>query len=105
MFVPVATEYVLWEERLPEVIVRFGEPVLVSREQSALGAADRWTALFEQRLSETQDALALEAQGRNPNAFKTILSGGAGQGGIYDLWGAMKAKLRGERFKKAHGVK
>ena len=105
MFLPVATEYVFWEERLPEVLIRFGEPVRVTPKKSKSVAADSWTTLFEQRMSETQNALALEAQGRNPDAFKTILQGGAGQGGVYDLWRALQSKWRGEHFSKEHGLK
>ena len=105
LFVPVVTEYVFWEERLPEILVRFGEPVEVSREHGAAFPADYWTQLFEQKLETAQDALAAEAKLRNPNSFKSVLSGGAGQGGVYDWWRTLKAKLRGEKFRKEHGSK
>ena len=105
MFVPVAAEYVFWEERLPEILVRFGEPVEIqSGKQDNLDAED-WTTSFEEKLTATQDALAIQAQGRNPDDFQTVLHGGAGQGGIYDLWRSVKARLRGERFTKEHGTK
>lgn len=105
MFVPVAAEYIFWEERLPEILVRFGEPVEIqSRKQDNLAAKD-WTTLFEEKLTATQDALAIQAQSRNPDDFQTVLHGGAGQGGIYDLWRSFKARLRGEGFRKEHGTK
>jgi 1-acyl-sn-glycerol-3-phosphate acyltransferase len=105
IFVPVAAEYVFWEERLPEILVRFGEPVQVRREHNAAFDAKYWTCLFEQKLTETQDALAVEAQRRNSEDFQTVLRGGAGQGGIYDLWRGFKAKWRSEPFRKEHGTK
>jgi len=105
LFQPMATEFVFWEERLPEILVRFGEPVEV-RQEHALGFThDYWTELFQQKLAATQDALSLEAQRREASEFKTLLHGGAGQGGVYDLWRALKARLRGESFNKEHGAK
>ena len=103
LFVPVALEYAFWEERLPEILMRFGEPVQVRREHSAAFDAKYWTRLFEQKLAETQDALALETQRRDGNAFLMVLRGGAGQGGIYDVWQWLNARLRGEPFRKEHG--
>lgn len=104
-FLPMAAEFVFWEERLPEVLVRFGEPVEVRRDRATAFTHDYWTELFEQKLEATQDALSLEAQRRNASEFKTLLLGGAGQGGVYDLWRALKARLRGESFIKEHGRK
>jgi len=103
MFLPMAAEFVFWEERLPEILVRFGEPVEIRREQAAAFKADNLTDLLEEKLEATQDALAIEAQRRNSADFKTVLRGGAGQGGIYDLWRALQAKLRGQTFSKEHG--
>jgi len=103
IFVPVAAEYVFWDERLPEILVRFGEPVQVRRQHGAAFDAKYWRCLFEHKLTETQDALAIETQRRDGKAFQTLLRGGAGQGGIYDMWQWLNAKLRGEQFRKEHG--
>ncbi len=105
LFLPMATEFVFWEERLPEILVRFGEPIGVSRTNRASRSAEAWAAMLEQQLTTNLDALAIEANRRDPSDFRTILSGGAGQGGIYDLWRALKAKVRGESFVKEHGTK
>lgn len=102
LFVPVALEYVFWEERLPEILVRFGTPITIGRGSGRHSPAE-WTALFESRLQECQDALALEAQRRDPALFQNILRGDAGPGGVYDLWRAFRSKLRGETFRKEHG--
>ena len=104
LFVPVALEYAFWDERLPEILARFGEPVQVRREQNAAFDAKYWTGLFEQKLTETQEALAIETQRRDGKAFQTVLRGGAGQGGFYDMWQWLNAKMRGEPFRKEHGA-
>ena len=105
VFLPMASEFVFWEERLPEILVHFGEPVEVRREDASAFTHDYWTDLFEQKLEATQDALSIEAQRRNASEFKTLLLGGAGQGGVYDLWRSLQAKLRGKTFSNEHGAK
>lgn len=102
VFVPLALEYVFWEERLPEIFVRFGAPTTIGSGSGNHSAAE-WTAFFETRMAENQDALAFEAQRRDPASFENILRGGAGQGGVYDWWRALKARFRGESFPKEHG--
>lgn len=101
LFVPVAIEYTFWDERLPEALIRFGEPLATEGESRA---SDEWTKLFEQSLERTQEALAIEAQARDARAFETVLRGGAGQGGVYDLWRSARARLRGERFNQEHSA-
>ncbi len=105
LFVPVALEYVFWEERLPEILVRFGPAVDARRPEVGFSDAGRWTRFFEQQLADTQDALAAEAQRRGTDDFETLLRGGAGQGGIYDAWRAFRARCRGEAFHREHGNK
>lgn len=104
-FVPIALEYVFWEERLPEILVRFGKPHYQSSEERPQRDPGSWTALFEAELAETQAELAREAQRRRPEDFHQLLRGGAGQGGIYDLWRAFKAALAGQTFAREHGNK
>ncbi|MEP6777917.1 MAG: lysophospholipid acyltransferase family protein [Chthoniobacterales bacterium] len=101
VFLPMASEFVYWEERLPEILVRFGEPISTNDARDA----ESWTLLFEQKLESVQDALAAESKRRHPNDFRVILRGGAGQGGIYDCYRAAKAKLSGEKFIREHGAK
>lgn len=101
MFVPFATEFVFWEERLPEILVRFGEAI-EGGVGSGMSAAE-WTRLFEAKMQANQDALATEVKRRDPQDFEIILRGGAGQGGVYDWWRALKARFRSESFQKEHG--
>ena len=103
-FVPLALEYVFWEERLPEVLARFGEPLPVPAESGAHDA-HTWTHVLEQHLEANQNALAYEVLRRDPTDFQTVLRGGAGQGGVYDWWRGLKARVRGETFTKEHGDK
>ena len=105
LFVPFVAEYVYWEERLPEILVRFGEPVEVRRGPAPTVTPNGWIRQFEQKLQAVQDALSIESQRRDPATFQIVLSGGAGQGGIYDWWRAMQAKLRGKAFTLEHGRK
>jgi 1-acyl-sn-glycerol-3-phosphate acyltransferase len=101
-FVPVAIEYVFWEERLPEILVRFGEAYETNAEETQL-TPQVWTEFFAGRLADTQNALAAEARQRQPEKFRCLLRGQSGVGGIYDRWRALKAKWRGELFQPQHG--
>lgn len=105
LFLPMATEFVFWDERLPEILVRFGEPMLVNAATRAGASMEEMMFQLEHRLELTMDALAVEAQRRDPADFRTVLAGGAGQGGVYDWWRCGKAKLRGETFHKEHGYR
>lgn len=101
-FIPVAIEYVFWEERLPEILVRFGPPCEVSGADRAVSPRV-WTEYFAGQLAQTQDALAADAQRRDPGLFRCLLRGSAGVGGVYDRWRAFRAGLRGEKFQPEHG--
>ena len=98
---PMALEYPFWEERFPEALARCGE--LIFRDKETATNSGEWTALLERRLEAVQNALATDSIRRNREAFETQLSGRAGVGGAYDLWRAIKAKLRGEAFHAEHG--
>jgi 1-acyl-sn-glycerol-3-phosphate acyltransferase len=101
VFLPLAFEYPFWEERFPEVLVCFGEPVAVVPVPQRRAA--EWTALLARRLEAAQDGLAQAACQRDHSAFEMLLRGRAGVGGVYDVWRAMRARLRGAAFQKAHG--
>ena len=97
--VPVALEYPFWNERRPEALARFGEPIEVdSRSRSV----DEWTMIFTQRLEATMDQLAADAAGRDAARFQTLVRGRTGVGGVYDLGRRIKAALRGESFHAGH---
>ncbi len=99
---PLAIEYAFWNERLPEVLLRFGEPISVYPGEARLRSSNEWLEIFEAKLQQTQDALADESRRRDPGAFEDLLKGGAGVGGVYDLWRRLRAGLRGESFNPEH---
>ena len=98
--VPLAIDYPFWDERKPELLLRFGAPI-PARAVAGLSRAARHDRLARD-LEATMDALAADAMARDAAAFTTLLDGGAGVGGIYDLWRRAKAAARGERFVAAH---
>lgn len=99
--VPLALDYPFWDERKPELLVRFGEPV-PARALADLSRPARHD-LLAQRLETVQDALAAEAVAREAAAFDVLIGGSAGVGGVYDLWRRARAAAKGERFTAAHG--
>ena len=99
--VPVAIEYPFWNERLPEILVRFGEPIAVN--DGAERTAREWTQLVEERLTATQDALREQAVARDAAAFEEVVVGRAGVSWLYDLWRRARAWWRGESFSAEHG--
>jgi hypothetical protein len=100
IILPLALEYPFWNERKPETLARFGDPLSIDPNQRR--SADEWTALIERRLQETQDALANEASRRDAALFDVLVNGGSGVGGVYDLWRRLQAWFRGERFRSEH---
>jgi hypothetical protein len=67
-----------------------------------LEGAREWTALLEERLGSTLDALALDSQSRDASRFENVLSGAAGVGGPYDAWRRFAAIWRREEFQPEH---
>jgi 1-acyl-sn-glycerol-3-phosphate acyltransferase len=90
-FVPLAIEYTFWDERLPETLLRFGEPVALAAGVSSEEA----TALLVTALSRTMDDLRSAAIARDPRVFTPLLSGGRGTGGLYALGRRVRALFTG----------
>jgi 1-acyl-sn-glycerol-3-phosphate acyltransferase len=97
---PVALEYPFWDERTPEGLVCFGEPLDVARHQRR--SARQWTAHIETALQAAQDQLAADAVSRDPARFIDLVKGKAGVGGMYDFGRRLKAWARGRRFRPDH---
>lgn len=97
---PVAFEYVFWNERHPEALACVGHPVIVEdgRQQSP----EHWNEVFSSALGRTQDALAERAQRRDETCFEALLEGASGVGGMYDLWRAFKSRLQGKPWQPEH---
>ena len=101
--VPLAAEYPFWEEKRPEALAAFGDPIDVSRHAGL--CKDGWTDLVRRRLRETQAELAAASVARDPAAFEPVLTGEAGVGGFYDLGRRLKSWSRLQRFRPEHGEK
>ncbi len=103
-FVPIAIEYTFWEERLPEILVWFGQPQLVARSESATSKAD-WGQRLHAALRNAQQRLAEAAIARDESAFEVLLSGGAGTSRVYDAWRRLWARITGKQLDLQHGQK
>ena len=99
-FIPLALEFTFWEERLPEVLLSFGAPLVFDAQPRLQAAAA--SQLFESALASVQGELAAAAQRRAPEEWDNLVSGEAGTARVYDLWRRTAAKVRGEKFRAAH---
>lgn len=89
--VPLAIEYTFWDERLPETLLRIGEPVQVAAEMSSEDA----TAVLAGALATVMSELKTAAMARDAGAFKVLLQGGRGTGGFYALGRRLRAVFTG----------
>jgi len=97
--VPLAIEYVFWNERLPETLLRLGEPVRLHGITTA-EAQEK----IEAALLKTMEALKAEAIARDPAAFSLLQHGTVGTGGFYEPIQRLWAWLRRRPFQAAHSV-
>jgi 1-acyl-sn-glycerol-3-phosphate acyltransferase len=88
---PLAFEYVFWNERLPEALAYFGEPIPIIPGRTAT----EWTERLAAALEQTQDRLAQESLQRDASLFDTLFGGRGGTGGVYDVWRRIRAWLSG----------
>lgn len=102
IFMAVAVEYVFWDERLPEVLSTFGPPRTGAGLSHDSSSPRDVTVYMERELESLQDTLSQAARTRDVARFESVLDGGVGQGGVYDLWRSLKARLKGETFNPEH---
>jgi 1-acyl-sn-glycerol-3-phosphate acyltransferase len=103
IILPLAIEYPFWNDRCPEVLVRFGRAIEI--DSGRTGSPREWTSLTEQSLQASLDTLADEAKARDPAAFTTLIGGTAGVGGVYDVWRRLRARLGGTTFHPEHAAR
>lgn len=104
-YLPLAIEYVFWEERKPEICVHFGEAVVLTGAQAASLGPEQVTRFFEEKLAATQDELAHAVKARDVSQFRTLHETRTGVGGVYDWWRRGRALLRQQTFEPNHGTK
>jgi 1-acyl-sn-glycerol-3-phosphate acyltransferase len=98
MAIPLALEFPFWNERTPEAMARFGEPIMADAGRDVAA----WDVLLAERLTEAMDRLAEDVMTRDPTRFQTLVAGKAGVGGIYDIWRRSRAAMRGRRARLDH---
>jgi len=96
---PMAIEYVFWNQRLPEALLRFGAPVHVKGQ-----TVQEVQQQLEASLLDTMEALKAEVIARDPASFVVLHSGTVGTGGFYELGQRALAWLRLRRFEPEHGA-
>jgi 1-acyl-sn-glycerol-3-phosphate acyltransferase len=93
---PVAIEYVYWNERLPEILVNVGEPLEIG--DGTVEDARTWTNLLSYAMAATLDELAMLAVERDPEAFETVLFGAGGIGSVYEMWKRFSCAVTGRPY-------
>ena len=95
---PLAIEYPFWDERHPETLLQFGEPVRISGQ-----SAEQLEPLLLSALETTMDELRTRVLTRKASAFERTLSfHAAGTGGIYGLAQRAKSILLRRPFRAEH---
>lgn len=98
---PMALEYVFWDERLPVCLVKFGEPIAIANHTELDKPA--WNELLTDRLRQTQANLQTLAIARSSEPFENLLAGTRGAGVAYDSFRRIKSLVTGQKFKAQHG--
>lgn len=99
--VPMALEYVFWDERLPVCLVKFGQPIQI--QAHAQLSKPQWNELVTAQLRQTQASLADQSIARSSQPFDNLLKGKVGAGGFYDSFRRGKAWITGKPFRASHG--
>ncbi|EMI57184.1 lysophospholipid acyltransferase family protein [Rhodopirellula sallentina] len=101
LVVPMSLEYVFWEERLPECLIRFGEAVSLAEFPDR--SKSQWGEDLTRRLRENQTHLAARVIARSSEPFHNLLRGKQGVSGVYDWSRRVKSWLTLRRFDASHG--
>ena len=101
--IPLALEYVFWEERLPECLALTGSPIRVADHPDR--TKQQWSEILELEMRSAQVTLANLAIARDSKPFDNLLSGRRGAGFFYDSFRRVKSFVTGDKFRAAHGDK
>jgi 1-acyl-sn-glycerol-3-phosphate acyltransferase len=99
VIIPIALEYVFWNESNPEALIHVGESILLN---GSTPDKDALTREIETRLETAQDRLAQLAIARDPEPFRVLVDGKTGVGGIYDFYRTLRARLTGRKPDLSH---
>jgi len=82
ILLPLALDYVFWNESRPEVLLRFGEPIA-----GAAGiSVPEWKARLTDALTAAMDSLAQEGASRHPSRFVTLIPGATQTGLLFQKY-------------------
>jgi 1-acyl-sn-glycerol-3-phosphate acyltransferase len=95
---PLAIEYPFWDERLPEVLLHFAEPVSVVRGEKAAAVQGRLIEALDGAMEE----LKAKALGRDAEAFEGLARGTLGMGGFYELGQRFRALIARRPYLPEH---
>ena len=95
---PLAIEYTFWDERLPETLLRFGEPVRLPVDATA----DQATLTLQASLADVMAQLKVAVIARDAGTFRVLLTGGRGTGGFYALGRRLRAVFTGKPASADH---
>jgi 1-acyl-sn-glycerol-3-phosphate acyltransferase len=96
--VPLAIEYPFWDERLPECLLHFGEPLKVDSPQNSEKLQQELVKSLETAMN-TLGVVAIQRDARN---FDTLSHGKLGMGGFYGGWQRLKASMTGRPYQAEH---
>ncbi|GAB5514444.1 lysophospholipid acyltransferase family protein [Rhodopirellula baltica] len=99
--VPLAMEYVFWDDRLPLVLFRFGD--VISIPTASDWDKQHWTDELTERLRFSQSRLAKLCIDRSSEPFENLLRGKRGASGMYDTARRLKSWMTGQSFQAGHG--
>ncbi len=95
--VPLAIEYPFWNERLPETLLHFGQPVCITGQTT-----EEIDLLLQSALLDAMQTLEQRSIARNPAAFELLQTGRVGTGGFFQLGQRLKALFTGRKYQPAH---
>lgn len=79
VLLPLALDYVFWNESRPEVLLRFGEPIAGA---PGIPVAE-WRGRLTGALTEAMDGLAQDSAARDPLRFMTLIPGATQTGLLF----------------------
>ena len=95
--IPLAIEYPFWNERLPETLLQFGEPIHITNQ-----SAQEADQLLQSALIKCMQTLEQKSIARDPAAFELLQTGRIGTGGFFQLGQRLKALVLGRKYQPAH---
>jgi hypothetical protein len=100
-FLPMAVETCFWNEKRPELLISFGQPLPAAMLTSF--AKQRRLPVLEERLEHAMDELRDASMARDPLKFDALVEGRSQINAVYDAWRRLTAFATGQRFQPGHG--